>query len=417
MNRTVKFFIALFIVLCISLPAIAQNAPGRLKIVLRYDDYSKYTSMDLARQLADMARNAGGGLMIGVIPFPYGEHPDQFDAAAVPAILLSEQKIALLKKYLAEGAIEVALHGFSHRNHVPEGKGRHSEFSGLTEAQQTAVLQTAKASLEQALGSRVRAFVPPFNQYDHTTIRVLEMLGFELVSGGMRSFSNTRSTLKFMPGTVYVDKLAGVIDNALRAGHEDAVVVVTMHPYDIVESGEKMPAFRKDHHQMTLQAIKEDLDRIGKRPGVEFVSVTRLLDGSEDFSIARWKANLALKDSFITRHRLLPAALKLYPVQGLYYSEKTARRLLAEQKRMTLYLYGGLFLIATFLSWLLTRLLSYKYAKTRPALSTLSLLGLVAIAALFAVKGLHPLVLAAAACCLGVFTGAVAMRKSPPSTA
>ena len=417
MNRTTQFFLATFMALFFSLPGIAQSTPGKLKIVLRYDDYSKYTSMDLARQLADIAREKGGGLMVSVIPFPYADHPDKFDPDAVPAILLSEEKIALLKKYQAEGAVEVALHGFSHRNHVPEGKGRHSEFTGLSEAQQAAVLQTAKASLEQALGSQVRVFVPPFNEYDQITVKVLHALGFELVSAGMGGFTDTQTTLKFLPGMVYVEKLAGVVDNALQAGHEDAMVVVTMHPYDIVESGEKMPAFRRNHHQMTLQAIREDLDRIGKRPEVEFVSVTRLLDGGEDLSIARWKANLALKDSLITRHRLLPAALKLYPMQGLYYSEKAAHQLLADQKRMTLFFYGGLFLVVALLSWVLMRLLYLRHAKIRTIIYTLSLLGLAAIAALFAVKGLHPLVLAAAVCCLGVFMGAITTRKSPPRTA
>jgi peptidoglycan/xylan/chitin deacetylase (PgdA/CDA1 family) len=405
MNRTSINLILASLLMILSLGAQAN----KLKIVLRYDDYSRYTSMQLAADLIEMAKHFGGGLMIGVIPFPYGEYPEKFDSSAVPPPFLNKEKTELLKKYLDEGSIEVALHGFSHKNNTPEGQGRHSEFSGLPEEKQTVLLKTAKASLEHAIGHKVRVFVPPFNQYDAITLDVLKNAGFELVSGGMMSFSSTDSTLKFLPGTTYVNNLKAVVETAIQKGHTEAMVVVTMHPYDIVESGEKMEEFRKDK-QVSLQQIRNDLAKISKMPDIEISSVKRLLDEDEDLAINRWKSNLRLKKNAITRYHLLPETFNLYPVKGLYYSRDAAERLITLQQLATLALYTTIFLVTAIISWLLVRLLSHRVRRSSLLISTLSLAGIALAGILFALKGIHPLLFTVFACCFGALIGAATFR-------
>ena len=395
-----------------SLAVAQEQGQARLKIILRYDDYSRYTSMELAESFVEMAKGVGAGVMLGVIPFPYGDYPDSYREGSVPAPFLSPEKTALLKRYLAEGSIEVAMHGFSHKNNV--SKGRNSEFSGLPEGRQAAILKTAKASLEGAIGSRVRAFVPPFNQYDATTLKVLEDAGFKLLSAGMRSFSDAESNLKFLPGTTYVNNLKKVVTRALANGHTDATVVVTLHPYDIVESGEKLPAFRKNRGQVSMKTITADLEAISKLPQVQLSSVTRLLDSGEDLAMERWHANLGLRDSLVSRYHLLPEALRLYPVTGLYYSRDAAEQLYSRQQWVAIALYLGVLLITALVTLLLIRLLSRRFGRIALAFGALSLAGLAGIALLILTTGYHNIFATAIAGGLGVLLGAAI---GPPKTA
>ncbi len=47
-----------------------------LKIILRYDDYSKYSPTDVEQMLFEMTKNIGGGVLVGVIPFPKAPYPE-----------------------------------------------------------------------------------------------------------------------------------------------------------------------------------------------------------------------------------------------------------------------------------------------------------------------------------------------------
>jgi len=386
-------------------------SPAKLKVVLRYDDYSDYTSIDVAESLIESARSVGGGLLVGVIPFPYADYPETVAPGAPPHPILSQEKVALLKRYAAAGAIEIAVHGFSHRNNV--ASGRHSEFSGLPERQQALLLRTAKESLETATGATIRAFVPPFNQYDEATLRALKETGFELVSAGMGSFSKSSSTLRFLPSTTYIDQLEECISTAISEGHTDAMVIVTIHPYDIVESGEKLPRIRRGHKQITLQSVLDVLKRLQKTDAAQPISVATLMTSGEDLSIERWQANLRLKQSSITQYRVLPATLHLYPLPGLYYSRGAAERLLANQRWAALALYGGLALVVAVLVPMATRPIRARFKHAATVTGGAALAGAAALMAMTLLSGFHTLFAPALACCLGMLLGAFTSRLFP----
>jgi len=400
------------VVFAVTTTAINANAsPAKLKVVLRYDDYSDYTSIDVAKSLIESAKSVGAGLLVGVIPFPYGDYPKTDTAGAAPQPILSQKKIALLKKYAAEGAIEIAVHGFSHRNNV--ASGRHSEFSGLPESQQALLLRTGKESLETATGATIRAFVPPFNQYDATTLKALEETGFQVVSAGMGSFSKRGSTLRFLPSTTHIDQLEEVVSTAISQGHTDAMAIVTIHPYDIVESGDKLPKFRKGNRQVTLRSIRDELKRLQKLDAVQPTSIETMLASGEDLSIERWRANLQLKQSAITEYRLLPAALHLDPLPGLYYSREAATRLLANQRWAALSLYGGLALVVALIIRMVIGPISGLIKHAAAVLGGAAIAGVAALMALTLLRGFHTLFALALACCVGVLVGTVTSRHTP----
>lgn len=408
MNVFHKLVFSIFISVIASAPAQAEEVPDKLKIILRYDDYSNFTSMEVADAFIDTARSVGAGVLISVIPFPYGDYPESYVPDAKLQPFLSQEKIALLKKHLVEGSIEIAIHGFAHKNNAHSSDK--SEFSGFDITKQSVLLRTAKDALDTATGANIRTFVPPFNQYDAATLKALENTGFQILSAGMGSYSKTDSRLGFLPGTTYIDRLKEVISSALSKKHRDATVIVTLHPYDIIESGDKLPQFRKNRGQVSIQSIRDDLNQISKMENVQFSSVGALIENGEDLSIERWQANLRLKKSVITLHAVLPGSFRVYPLPGLYYSKDAADRMYSNQLWSAVTLYGGLMLAIALITRTFIRRIIVRYKRITAVIVGISLSGLTGSAALYFLSGFHIIILAAVTCCLGMLMGALSNR-------
>ena len=134
---------------------------SELKLLLRYDDFSRSSNYAAEAALFAAAEEAGGGVLVGVIPFQgrncwrlmqrNSSLPSQIDA----------RKRALLREYYAKGVVAIAVHGCSHQSVWDQGVK--SEFAGVKPAYQKQLLSFAKKSLEAHLGLPVRSFVPPWN--------------------------------------------------------------------------------------------------------------------------------------------------------------------------------------------------------------------------------------------------------------
>jgi len=87
---------------------------------------------------------------------------------------------------------EVALHGFSHENHLTESNNETafelSEFAGLDVGAQRKLIQRGTENVTQCTGERPTTFVPPFDTYDGATVRTLNASGYRTVSGATWHF-------------------------------------------------------------------------------------------------------------------------------------------------------------------------------------------------------------------------------------
>ena len=93
-----KPLMALLIMSVIVLTVTFQSTPynnKELKVVFRYDDYSKYTNITLETELFKMVRSKGGGLLVGVIPYPYEPHPSAAEDFN-KKVFLNNEKLSLL---------------------------------------------------------------------------------------------------------------------------------------------------------------------------------------------------------------------------------------------------------------------------------------------------------------------------------
>lgn len=212
-----------------------------IRLAFRLDDPSASSNREIeARILAAMARH-GFAVTFAVIPFRAG--------AAGEQPLTREQAGAMLAA-VAAGRLDIALHGYAHRDANPGGKP--SEFAGLPAARQRELIAAARDHLEALFGRRIGGFVPPWNSYDACTLTALEQLGFDHLSSDTHHAPTRPTTLRTLPLTCHLPRLRNAIAEARRFARLAPVITVVMHHYDF--PGGSSPVFGHDDEFADLLA-------------------------------------------------------------------------------------------------------------------------------------------------------------------
>jgi hypothetical protein len=300
---------------------------GQLQVLLRYDDFVQSSDYSIEQTLFNELQKGNGGILVGIIPF-LGKPCPVNQPISRDSLPLDQKKRALIKQFHDQGVVEVAVHGCNHSNN--KKTATNSEFSGLPRAEQENILKMTKKSLEMALEFPVTAFVPPYNTYDDNTLIALAETGFTLLSAGPKGPALDDSPLNFLPGGPYPYKLRTIMKTALANDHRDALIVVTMHPYDISGTGRELPTFRKKDSQISIGGIIDDLQWVARTPNIRLTTLHEL-QSNGDLSLARLQANQRLRNSLVTVHALAPDIFSVYPLTGLYYSEAAADKMYIKQ--------------------------------------------------------------------------------------
>jgi hypothetical protein len=393
--------LAALLILASPLPAEASH----IKIILRYDDYSHASDTEIERALFEAASDLECGVLVGVIPFdesvayPPGSHEVPILAA------FHERKVALLREYASRGVVEIAVHGFAHTNNAASGPK--SEFAGLGGESQDHLVTAGMAHLESTFGSKVGSFIPPYNHYDDQTLKSLAGSGYTLISAGPGGPIHHDSGLAYLPRGPQPSRLEDVVAAAVASGHTDATLVLTIHEYDIAK-----PGSADGTTGMAMHELVDSLHRVNGIDEVRFISTSELLE-SEDLSPARMQANRKIRESFITRHRLLPARLNAYPVADLYYSQQSANRIYLVQLSAFAVHYGALVLALTLLAWGVLRGVSGYVKGAAVLLGGASLTGIVAMLTNTLPSEFFLPLAVVASCCLGITVGGAIGGQEP----
>lgn len=344
---------ALFIAGLAWLPATAGQQDGVIRVLLRYDDYTRDSSLALEKELLLELRQLGVPLFVGVVPFLDEPYPEQ-STVSNPPINLGPDKIALLRESLASGAVEVALHGFNHQTNFMID-GRPSEFAGLPLARQRQLLAAGKASLERTFGNPVRVFTPPFNVFDGTTVTAMEQVGFQILSAGVSPIGGN-SPLFFVPGTTYPQRMREAVEAARLNRSANKLIVVVMHPYDFTESDDPIPAFRTKGAKIRVADFLADVRWAMAQPGVRFVSISDELANRSDLSAARVSANFALEKSWVRSLGLTSSSTRAPAPEGFLLPRADAVNMRWRDYLLALGIHGGFTLLAYALSRGLNRI-------------------------------------------------------------
>lgn len=335
-----RILIALAFLLPAAVATAAPDQRDRVRILLRYDDYTRDSSVVVEHRLLAGLEQLGAPVLVGVVPFAGVPYPEL--SAALPSLQanLGPEKIALLRGLSARANAEIALHGFNHRTNFTVNR-QPSEFAGLGLDRQRQLLVLGRAALEQAFGSSIRVFIPPYNTFDDSTLRAMEQTGLTVLSAGLTPPIGGLS-LTYVPGTVFPQQMRRAIEAALQLNSGARLIVVVMHPYDFVESDASMPAFRDLRGQIGVNALLNDIRWAKSQPSVKFVSVSSELAERGDLSAMRVVSNAQLRGSFVRSHVLLPGALASPPLNGVLLPAKEARELFWKESVFALALFAGI---------------------------------------------------------------------------
>ena len=280
-----------------SRPALAKNA--RCHVVVRYDDYAPYyegvsADIDMLNRLLDCFAARGGKLVTGVIPFPRATGsaaPDAGPGDISDSWLLrpNEPLVQMLRTHLRKGSVELALHGFEHRQRRPQGY-RPGEFLGQPYLWQYEALRLGRDALAAATGQSVRVFVPPWNSWDDNTLAALRELGFAWCSPDAHHDSRDAAGIRLAPQCTADPQQVMAMIRAQPSLPAGSVIVLTTHPFDFAG-----PAGRS-----YLQSLEAMLDLVAASPDWACVGFTDLPDQSaQNWSrrftqVVRWQHTLEL---------------------------------------------------------------------------------------------------------------------------
>jgi len=202
----------------------------KLNIVFRYDDFSGTSSTEVEYEILKLIDYYGFSASFGVIPFSAGD--SGLDVTG--CIPLPESKIKMVEPYVRSGVLEIAQHGFLHKNSSWDQEK--TEFKGLSGEQQAYKIEHGKRLLELNFGTVVTTFIPPWNSYDRSTLEVLEDQDINIISADNYQVSDPSGDISYLPYTLSLDQLGDMLGSGrFPAFARNSIVVLMVHDYDFTE--------------------------------------------------------------------------------------------------------------------------------------------------------------------------------------
>jgi hypothetical protein len=334
------FWKATFIFVC-NLPIIStvvyadtQISEKQINVVLRYDDYGTTSSTELEIKILNSLKRKGVSCTFGVIPYPRGLHN-----------ALTQKKADILNKALKEGTVEVAIHGF---DHSPGRNGILGEFNGLQYDRQMEKIVKGIDFLQQMFESQISTFIPPFNQYDLNTIRILEHVNFKCISGNGLGVGKESSSLTFLPMTCKIDEVRDAVKSARLIDDLQPIIVVMFHDYDFIEVSKRLGTF-------SSQEFDELLSWLTSQRDVIVTSIQQAIAVRKDLTHVRYSTFR----SFSKLDILIPKSVKrlLNIPSGVYLSSQeatTAKRMLWI---LIFFIYCSISIVSAYISFLIGMIL------------------------------------------------------------
>jgi len=157
-------------------------------VCLRFDDYHQDCGIETWVETLSRYDERGLRGLVAVVPKFEGER-------------LSADVVEFLHELRASGW-ELAQHGYTH-DPVGEGRGGplyddRSEFAGVDPAEQERRIGAGRDILESH-GIEPTTFVPPWHEYDRTTVRALTDAGFDCLNEGRWPVPRTVEGVTLVP--------------------------------------------------------------------------------------------------------------------------------------------------------------------------------------------------------------------------
>ena len=243
-----------------------NNKDKVINIIFRYDDASATTSSSIETKILSLFSKHNLPLTFAIIPYRCTGKTTDINNTEV--FTYPQNKANLLKKYIENGTLEVALHGYSHQT---ISTTEWTEFKNVPYEEQLEKLTKGKKLLESFFGENIYSFVPPYNTYDLNTLKALKTLNIHTISADMQGIHPKNSPLTFLSYTTTLDTLASEIKKTLSYNIKESFIVVMFHQYNL--STLKLPTINKS--EITFLELDTLLSNLKKQPNINILSFSK----------------------------------------------------------------------------------------------------------------------------------------------
>ncbi len=349
LNPIKKWRLLVFFILLISFK-FGNCSNGKMEqkiyLVFRFDDFSARSNTNLEQKIIEIFRKNKLAFTIGVIPFAgAGSLLDPTPKGHLP---LGEEKGNILKNASHQGVVEVALHGYAHQSHSEQYIG--SEFKGLDFEQQKEKILQGKIYLEEISDSKINTFVPPWNQYDDNTLKVLEELQINNISADRFGTMNNKSSIQSLPNSCGLSSLKQAVKSARKSPDKISLIIALFHSYDFIEENKRDGLFN-------FSDFSELINWISKQNDIKVLTIDQM--------ISELPANY-LKNKFELNRKIIAYSFKTPPyirVKPNYsYASEDYFNLIRQK---TIAFYFIIFILTSTIAYLIINSLKTGLMKTR----------------------------------------------------
>jgi hypothetical protein len=289
-RRLWRWNLALAMLVALAGQARADDAAGgrRILVCFRNDDISAASDVAHERRVMEIFSRHNVPQTIGIIP-AVSEPAIVGPACGVRLFASCPEVVALVREWLDQGQVEVALHGFSHQSNpfvTVKSRKEYSEFRGLPYAEQLRRIRDGIAMLQESLGVTPGVFIPPWNEWDLGTLRACADSGIKAISADI--YTSPHAGL--LP--VHANSDIGVFPAELEKARQNprpSVIVVLYHsrtttsPADLgaLERAVELAGSASDVRVVTLGELAGEFGDLAEKANVagrNAIAQVRVLD-------------------------------------------------------------------------------------------------------------------------------------------
>jgi peptidoglycan/xylan/chitin deacetylase (PgdA/CDA1 family) len=351
-------------------PAYGMVKNNYVTLVFRYDDYSSKSATSIDKEVIELFKKHHLAFTIGVVPFiAAGDIQEEIPERDIP---LTQAKIAILRRALRSGTVDIALHGYSHHNFNQGLLRKPSEFAGVDYESQLLKLRAGRRFLEKHLGVNVDVFIPPFDTYDTNTLWALEKLHFRCIAAKLSGVDLPSTNLDFLPYTCELPQLRAVLKRAEQVKGEQPIVCVVFHEFSFSEIKYATPG---QQHKISFAEFAALLQWITHQKAIKVKTIDQLIKEHVDLSVGRFINN----KYYLRLAHLKPAAWPPYfgyylPISNAYpYRIRNMfNNLYLDRIKDTLYVasFYGIILAGFWLLFLIMGLIVFRFVSIPVFLSS-----------------------------------------------
>jgi len=210
-----------------------------MKLIFRYDDYcgSPKKPFEIDRAIINLFVSREIPMVIGVVPL-MSKDVYNYNNTEYYSLRDDEKRIKLLN-YALENNFQVSLHGLTHQR---TREIIRTEFKSLSyNVQYDKILQGIKILTETFPDNKVEVFIPPWNSFDHITVKSVQNVGLEVISCGWNYINGIKNGLNFAPAFISIVEFVKYIQRYsledLNKIFGNSNIVIIMHEYEFSFNG------------------------------------------------------------------------------------------------------------------------------------------------------------------------------------